>query len=406
MLVLALVVWLLVAALVVVSFRLLRAHRVREPGPAEGRTPLSVVVAAHDEAPRIGALLRDLRAQDHPAFEVIVVDDRSSDGTADAVRRAAAGDPRVRLLRVDARPPGWQGRLHAQGVGARVAGGVWLLFLSADQRLATRSFLRSLVAEYERGDAAAVSVVGPFVGERWWERACFRPLLDHPVLWGTLFAVQRLRPRAAWLIGALGLRRETYHALGGVQGAAACAAGGFDDWGWARACARAGLRTRMVRHPALLDVSNWTDFRTFWHGLARWQAGLYTYRRGGWLVAAGLAAAVAGLLAATAGALADLAAGRAPAGPAGVLATLPIVLGAAYARADRRSYAIAFAFPGVGAFLLAAIGAAAWARLRNRVRWRDEVMAVVKEPPVESEGDKRHGARRRADTAVVLHRNA
>lgn len=403
MLVAALFAWLLAAALLVVSSRLLRAHAVPEPRAGDGCAGLSVVVAAHDEAPRIGALLRDLRAQDHPDFEVIVVDDRSRDGTGHAVRRAAGHDPRVRLVRVDARPPGWQGRLYAQGVGARLARGTWLLFLSADQRLATRTFLRSLVAEYERTDAAAVSVVGPFVGARWWERACFHPLLNHPVLWGVVLGVQRLRPRATWLIGALGLRRVTYLALGGASGAAACAAGGFDDWGWARACARAGLRTRMVHHGGLLDVSNWTDFRTFWHGLARWQAGLFTYRRAGWVAAATLAAAVSGLLVASVDVVADLVSGRAPAAPSAVLATIPILLGAGYTRAQRLPTGVALGFHAVGAFLLASLAAAAWARLRNRVRWRDEVMAVVAATPAFAEGDKRHTGRRHGAKPVALH---
>src|SRR5262245_7736596 len=53
----------------------LRADSVPEPAPADGVDSLSVVVAARDEEPRIGALLATLLAQDHPDFEIIVVDD-------------------------------------------------------------------------------------------------------------------------------------------------------------------------------------------------------------------------------------------------------------------------------------------------------------------------------------------
>ena len=46
-----------------------------------------------------------------------------------------------------------------------------------------------------------------------------------------------------------------------------------------------GERARTVHHPALADGSNWTDFDTFWHAFTRWQAGIFTYRRGGWIAA-------------------------------------------------------------------------------------------------------------------------
>lgn len=72
-------------------------RREREDVPPEtaegGGLPISVVVAAHDEADRIGALLDALAAQTHGAFEVIVVDDRSTDATAEIVRQRAEGFP-------------------------------------------------------------------------------------------------------------------------------------------------------------------------------------------------------------------------------------------------------------------------------------------------------------------------
>jgi hypothetical protein len=390
MLAVALAAWLSSLLLVAVSFHLLRRARVREPAPGEGVTPISVILAARNEAPRIGSFVRSVLGQDHPDFELIVVDDRSLDGTGAAAIQAAVGDTRVTLLRVDARPAGWQGRLHAQGAGAARARGPWLLFLSADQRLSRPTFLRAMVAEYERGAAAAVSVIGPFVGERWWERCWFHPMLGHPVFWGVLLLVQRLRPRARWLIGALGLHRDVYDALGGVRCAGACAAGGYDDWGWARACERHGIATRMVWHDGLHDVSNWTDFAAFWHGLLRWQAGIFTYRRGGWWVAASLAAAVVGLLAAGAAVGVALARGSAPDPASLCIAAIVPTLGAAYCRWTRRPWHEALRFWLVGPLVLASLAGAAWARLRGRVRWRDEVFQIVAPEPSAPGGSSRH----------------
>ncbi|MEM9901921.1 MAG: glycosyltransferase family 2 protein [Pseudomonadota bacterium] len=74
--------------------------------PDERRAPsgpvpaVSVVVPMHDEAENVAPLLDGIIAACAPmAFEVIVVDDGSRDGTAAAVRKAAAGEPRIRLLR-------------------------------------------------------------------------------------------------------------------------------------------------------------------------------------------------------------------------------------------------------------------------------------------------------------------
>ena len=72
------------------------------------------VVPARDEAATIGATVAGLLAQDYPGvFRLVVVDDRSTDGTGEAARAAAAGDPRLVVLRGGARPAGWTGKLWA-----------------------------------------------------------------------------------------------------------------------------------------------------------------------------------------------------------------------------------------------------------------------------------------------------
>jgi len=206
---LAVLVWAVVFAVTRAALRALRAETVRAPRAGEGGSSLSVIVAAHDEETRIGRLVESVLNQDHPDFELIVVDDRSSDRTLEAAREAAAGDSRARLMRLDERPAGWQGRLYAQSVGVLAARGEWLLFLSADQRLIDEDFLRSILAEYRRRGVRAASVIGPFPGRRWWQTWWYRPIADNPVLLGTILLLQRGRRESTWLIGALAMRRQT-----------------------------------------------------------------------------------------------------------------------------------------------------------------------------------------------------
>lgn len=372
------------ALAVVVTRAALQAHRaatIPAPAPGAGVAPLSVIVAAHDEASRIGGLIESLLAQDHPDFEVVVVDDRSTDATRAAARDAAQDDTRVRVLRVDDRPPGWQGRLFAQGVGVAASSREWLLFLSADQRLVGADFLRSLLAAYAARGLAAASVLGPFPGRRWWQTWWFRPIADNPVLLGCIFLVQRLRGEASWLIGALALRRETYEQVGGAAAASAFGAAVFDDWGWTRVFERRGLRTAMLFHPGLHDVSNWESFRDGWNGLSRWSAGILTCRPGARLAAAVLVGLVVTCFVASVAVVAALAAGRMPGIPSLALAAVPPSVGLAYCRAHGYRRVLALLASPLSLLLLAPLFGGVFARWRNRIRWRDEEIAVVASVP-------------------------
>jgi hypothetical protein len=368
--------------------RALRAQTLPVPRPGEGAASLSVVVAARDEEPRIASFLESVLAQDHPDFEILVVDDRSCDDTAQAAEKAAAGDARVQVLRAGERPARWSGRLYAQHVGASRARGEWLLFLSADQRLAEPSFLRAIVSAASAPQRDAVSVVGPFPGSRWWQRAWLQPMFDNPLFWGTLLLVQRLRPRSVWLIGAPCMPRALYHEVGGAE-AATREAGMYDDMGWSRVLVRHGRRGELLYAPALRDVSNWEDVGAFYEAMVRWFVGIATYRRGGWLAVGGVALVIALLLGCCLRVGLDLASGQPPAPGLLLLAAsgLPIAWGyRRFSGAPRWSYAVFYAVgPGVVALTLSA----AFARLRGRVIWRGSALSVL--PPREPERDPRGG---------------
>jgi GT2 family glycosyltransferase len=75
---------------------------------------VAAVVPARDEAETVGETVRSLLAQDYPGpFRLVVVDDRSTDGTGEVARVAAGGDPRLTVVTGAARPAGWTGKLWA-----------------------------------------------------------------------------------------------------------------------------------------------------------------------------------------------------------------------------------------------------------------------------------------------------
>jgi chlorobactene glucosyltransferase len=102
-------------------------HRRRDDLPA-----LSIIVPARNEEYQIERCVSSLLAQDYPDFEVIVVDDHSTDNTAKIVERLAATDPRLTLVRGGELPRGWVGKPWAISQGLAHARGSWLLFTDAD----------------------------------------------------------------------------------------------------------------------------------------------------------------------------------------------------------------------------------------------------------------------------------
>lgn len=373
--------WIACVGAIALSFRVLRAHTLPAVAPGAGLSSISVVVPARNEAVRVGALVRSVLAQDHPQLALVVVDDRSTDGTREVALREAAGDPRAQVLRVEARPEGWQGKLHALAAGVEAARGEWLLFLDADQRLTSPDVLRRLVAEFESRDAAAVALIATNLRRHWWDRWWIQPMVNNPLVWGVILGVQKLRPASPWLVGSLGMRRATYEALGGAVAATRCAAGGYDDWGWAQSLAARGWRSRMVYVPELEDATNFESLPEVLEGLARWLAGLFSYRKGGWWAAAAIALALLGCLAAAGAVAAAAFDGRLPdPGLLALAAVLPTLL-AGYCLWNREPLGFAAGFFVVGPLVLVAILAAAVARWRNQVPWRGDIMRVASAPP-------------------------
>lgn len=95
---------------------------------------VTIVVPARNEAQTIEPALRSLRKLDYPNYDLVVVDDRSDDGTGEIIRRVGAtdGGAPMRAISVRELPGGWLGKTHAMWVGARESRSDWILFTDAD----------------------------------------------------------------------------------------------------------------------------------------------------------------------------------------------------------------------------------------------------------------------------------
>ena len=130
------------------------------------------VVPARNEAAVLPATLPALLGQAYQGeFGVVLVDDDSSDGTADVARALGARRPgRLRVVRAAPAPPGWAGKVWAMEQGRRAAAGAaYLLFTDADIGYAP-GVLAALVRAAQDDDRALVSQMALLRAETFWER--------------------------------------------------------------------------------------------------------------------------------------------------------------------------------------------------------------------------------------------
>ncbi len=258
------VAWLLCRAV-----RQFRRYRSLQPAPRDGESlpGLSVIVPARNEAGRIERCLRGLLAQDYPGpLQILVVDDNSTDGTAERVEQIAAQDARVRLLRGRPLPPGWAGKPHACWQGAAEAEADWLCFLDADtapQPALLRTAVRT--AQSEKIDLLSLE---PFQ-----ELGSVAERLVIPTGMFLIAFTQdpsRVNDPESQEATANGqfllFRREAYEAVGGFAAVrdAIC-----EDKALAQAVKRAGFRLALLGAEELIHVRMYTGLRSLLEGLAK-----------------------------------------------------------------------------------------------------------------------------------------
>jgi hopene-associated glycosyltransferase HpnB len=231
---------------------------------------VAVLVPARDEAATLPLTLPALLAQQYPDYDVLLIDDGSTDGTADVAARFAS--ERLRIVAAGDKPAGWAGKTYALQRGVEAVLGdtagsppAWILLTDADIRHPPTS-IASLVAKAQRGGYDLVSVMARLSTAGAWERLLIPPFVYFFHLLYPFRAVSlRSEPSAAAAGGCVLVRAQALLDGGGF---AAIRGALIDDVALARLLKRRRRRLWLGLDPEIESVRRY-DFRDLWRMVAR-----------------------------------------------------------------------------------------------------------------------------------------
>ncbi len=236
---------------------------------------VSIIVPARNEEESLGTCLESLVAQTGISFEIIVVDDHSTDRT----HEIAASFHGVRVVEADPLPHAWTGKNNAVTTGARHAQGQWLLFTDADTVHLPGS-LAAAVKEAEENGAELLSYSPEQIAVTFWEMATL------PVVFAELarqYPPSQVSDPASLLAAANGqyilIRRAAYDAVGGH---AAVAEDILEDVALARALKSSGRKIRFRYAPTAVRTRMYRNYQQLRDGWTKNLALLFPNL--GWLV--------------------------------------------------------------------------------------------------------------------------
>ena len=236
--------------------------------PAFRSASISAIVPARNEEGAIAACVESLALQPEIA-EILVVNDQSTDKTAEIVRGLMLKILRLRLLETQEVPPGWVGKNNAVYLGAKEAKGPWLLFTDADAELQPGAAARALQIAQETG-AALVSFSPEQITQSWYEKALIPFVYSRLAKHFSYEAVNNSASPAAAANGQfLMMQRDAYNSIGGH---ASVASDVLEDVALAKRAKAAGFRLWFGPGQGIVRVRMYRSFGAMWQG---WKKNLY-----------------------------------------------------------------------------------------------------------------------------------
>jgi glycosyltransferase involved in cell wall biosynthesis len=128
-------------------------------------TPVSVIVAARNELENLKKLLPVLQKQNYPTYEIIIIDDRSSDGTYEFLYEARKEDSRLKIVHIEHTPDHISHKKYAITLGVRAAQYEHLVFVDADCLPASNNWLAWIAGEFTENKEFVLGV-SPYLKQK------------------------------------------------------------------------------------------------------------------------------------------------------------------------------------------------------------------------------------------------
>ncbi|MGQ9673557.1 MAG: glycosyltransferase [Candidatus Aminicenantales bacterium] len=246
----------------------LKRMRPEAPGRGESNWPsVSILVPVRNEERNIRCLIGSLLKQDYPNFEIVVVDDSSSDRTWPILLALAGRHARLRIVQNQELPPGWTGKNWACHQLSRLARGELFLFTDADT-VHNSQALKQAVASAHKHRSGLLSAL-PRLEARTWSEKLYMPMIPFAFVSLLPFFCLNSR-RGPSLPAVLGpfllIPRRVYGACGGHQ---AIQNHLVDDISLARQVIQHGERTTLIDGSPFLRIRFYRSFRDLWVGFSK-----------------------------------------------------------------------------------------------------------------------------------------
>jgi chlorobactene glucosyltransferase len=241
---------------------------------------VSIIVAARNEEDNLRRCITSLLEQDYPYYDILVVDDDSTDGTARILDELAHMHPdavRLHTLHLHALPDGWAGKPHALHAGVQQAHGDLLLFTDADTWHAPQALQAAVARAQERHlDLLSLGTTQELPG--FWERVMMPLAFLGISMQYPLSQVNDPRSPVALANGQyILLRRAVYDQLGGYA-RPDLRATLVDDRDLAVLVKRYGYALELADGRGLVHVRMYRSLHAIWRG---WRKNVYLGSRGG-----------------------------------------------------------------------------------------------------------------------------
>jgi chlorobactene glucosyltransferase len=243
-------------------------------GLTASNAPLvSILVPARNEQDRVlEECIRSILAQDYGSFEVVAVNDRSTDATGAILETLAQEDERLRVIEGEELPGGWLGKPYAMHQALNLARGEWVLATDADMIFETTALRTALYRTLE-AKADALTLIPRFEAHSFWERVMI-PTWEWVFLMFTIFyRINDPRTeRAAGIGGFFLMRRSVLDDVGGYEQLKNEV---MEDVRLAERIKQSGARLLIDRAPALIRTRMYRTFREMWEcSTKNWFSGL------------------------------------------------------------------------------------------------------------------------------------